>query len=46
LIFNRNDEIIALAQSKYNYQNIQKLKPKEIIAINLNDKGYYLRRNQ
>ena len=46
LVFNRNDEIIALAQSKYNYQNIQKLKPKEIVAINLNDKGYYLRRNQ
>ena len=46
LVFNRNDEIIALAQSKYNYQNIQKLKPKELIAINLNDKGYYLRRNQ
>jgi len=46
LIFNRNDEIIALAQSKYSYQNIQKLKPKEIIANNLNDKGYYLRRYQ
>ncbi len=46
LIFNKNDKVIALAQSKYNYQIIQKLKPKELIAINLNDKGYYLRRNQ
>lgn len=46
LIFNKNDEIIALARSKYDHQKIQQLKPKEIIAINLNDKGYYLRKNQ
>ncbi len=46
LIFNTNDEIIALARSKYDHQKIQQLKPKEIIAINLNDKGYYLRKNQ
>jgi len=46
VVLNKFDEVIAIAQSKHDHQNIQKLKPKEIIAINLNDKGYYLRRNQ
>ena len=46
LIFNKNEELIALVQSKYDLQKIQELKPKDIIAINLNDKGYYLRKNQ
>ena len=46
VVLNKFDEVIAIAQSKHDHQNIQQLKPKEIIAINLNDKGYYLRRNQ
>jgi len=46
VVLNKFDEVIAIAQSKHNHQNIQQLKPKELIAINLNDKGYYLRRNQ
>jgi len=46
VILNKFDDVIAIAQSKYDHQNIQKLNPKVIIAINLNDKGYYLRKNQ
>ncbi len=46
VVLNKVDEVIAIAQSKHDHQNIQQLKPKEIIAINLNDKGYYLRKNQ
>jgi len=46
VVLNKFDEVIAIAQSKHDHQNIQQLKPKDIIAINLNDKGYYLRRNQ
>ena len=46
VVLNKFDEVIAIAQSKHDHQNIQQLKPKEIIAINLSDKGYYLRRNQ
>ncbi len=46
VVLNKFDEVIAIAQSKQDHQNIQKLKPKELIAINLNDKGYYLRKNQ
>jgi len=46
VVLNKFDEVIAIAQSKQEHQNIQKLKPKELIAINLNDKGYYLRKNQ
>ncbi len=46
VVLNKFDEVIAIAQSKHDHQNIHQLKPKEIIAINLNDKGYYLRKNQ
>ena len=46
VVLNKFDEVIAIAQSKHDHQSIQQLKPKELIAINLNDKGYYLRRNQ
>ncbi|GAH52356.1 unnamed protein product, partial [marine sediment metagenome] len=31
---------------KFDYQDIQEVKPKEIIAINLIDKGMYLRVSQ
>lgn len=46
VVLNKFDEVIAIAQSKHDHQSIQQLKPNELIAINLNDKGYYLRRNQ
>lgn len=46
MIFNRNDEIIALAQSKFNYLDTKGAKLNDIIAINLTDKGYYLRVSQ
>ncbi|MFX1313839.1 MAG: hypothetical protein ACFFHD_14710 [Promethearchaeota archaeon] len=46
IVVNKFDEIIAIAQSKYHYPKIQKLRPKDIVAITLSDKGYYLRKNQ
>jgi len=46
LVFNNLDEIIGIALSHINAKNIQSLKPKDIIAINLSDKGFYLRKNQ
>ncbi|MFX0081921.1 MAG: hypothetical protein ACFE94_09230 [Candidatus Hodarchaeota archaeon] len=46
LIFNILNEIIAIAQSRVKNQNVQKLMQKEIIAMNLSDKGYYLRKKQ
>jgi len=45
-VFNKFDEIIAIAQSKCDHQKFQKLNAKDTIAITLNDKGYYLRKNQ
>lgn len=46
LVFNELKEIIAIAQSQVNYKNLQKIKPKDVIAINLRDKGLYLRKDQ
>ena len=46
LVFNNLDEIIGIALSHINAKNIQSLKPKDTIAINLSDKGFYLRKNQ
>jgi len=46
LIINKNDEILALALSKFDFQDIQEAKPKDVIAINLIDKGMYLRVSQ
>ena len=46
VVFNDSREIIAIAQSLVDTTNIQNLRPKDIVAINLCDKGYYLRRNQ
>jgi ribosome biogenesis protein Nip4 len=45
-IFNQLNEIIAFGRSKVNRDEINDLKPKEVIAINLIDKGKYLRRKQ
>lgn len=46
LVFNDRDEIIAIAQSHVNSKSILKMKPKDTIAINLSDKGLYLRKKQ
>ena len=46
LVFNEIDEIIAIAQSKVENINLQQLKSNDIVAINLNDKGLYLRKKQ
>lgn len=46
VIFNEVNEITALGRSLINKENIQILKPKDIVAINLTDKGLYLRKKQ
>jgi ribosome biogenesis protein Nip4 len=46
LIFNELNEILAIALSKTESKIVDKLRPKEIIALNLKDKGYYLRTPQ
>ncbi|MFX0000618.1 MAG: hypothetical protein ACFE9Q_03500 [Candidatus Hodarchaeota archaeon] len=46
LIFNQLDEIIALAKSNIDYTNLKNFKQNDIIAINLIDKGDYLRKSQ
>lgn len=46
LLFNSNKEFIAIAQARVNSEAIQNLPPKEIIALNIIDKGYYLRKEQ
>ena len=46
LIFNEKNEILAIAQSNTNQKSIHELPSKEIVAINLSDKGLYLRKKQ
>jgi len=46
LIFNNLNEILAIAQSKVSNKVLQNLKPNDIIATNLCDKGIYLRKKQ
>ncbi|MHA2037781.1 MAG: hypothetical protein ACW98X_15205 [Promethearchaeota archaeon] len=46
LVLNNRNEIIGISQSKYDHQIIPSLNPNDIIAINLSDKGNYLRKNQ
>ena len=46
LLFNSNKEFIAIAQARVDSESIQNLRPKEIIALNIIDKGYYLRKEQ
>ena len=46
LIFNVHDEMIAIARSRVNSTSFMNLKAKEIICINLSDKGFYLRIDQ
>ena len=45
-IFNQSIEMISLALSQVDYSISQELKPNDKIAINLVDKGYYLRKKQ
>ena len=46
LVINKYEEVLALVRSKFDYQDIQEVKLKDIIAINLIDKGIYLRVSQ
>ena len=46
LVFNLEKELIAIAKSQVNYPIYKNLNPNEMVAINLVDKGYYLRKRQ
>jgi ribosome biogenesis protein Nip4 len=46
IVFNGINEIIAIAQSLVENESFQKMRPDSIIALNLSDKGKYLRRKQ
>ncbi len=46
LIFNSSGELISIGLSQVDYFTFQNLKIDELIALNLVDKGYYLRKNQ
>ncbi|MHA1931275.1 MAG: hypothetical protein ACW96X_01980 [Promethearchaeota archaeon] len=46
LVLNTINEIIGISQSQYDSQSTNTLESKDTIAINLNDKGIYLRKPQ
>jgi len=46
LILNNFDEIIGLGISRVNNEILSNLKPSDVFAINIEDKGQYLRRRQ
>ncbi|GAH74587.1 unnamed protein product, partial [marine sediment metagenome] len=46
LILNNIDEIIGLGISRVNNEILLNLKPSDVFAINIKDKGEYLRRRQ
>ncbi|MHA1292844.1 MAG: hypothetical protein ACTSQJ_09280 [Promethearchaeota archaeon] len=46
LIFNQDKQLISIALSQVNYSTFKKLDNKALIALNLKDKGYYLRKKQ
>jgi len=46
VVFNQNQEIIAIAKSLIDYKSYQNLDSNKITALNLVDKGYYLRKKQ
>ena len=46
LVFNQNDELIAISISTVYYNIYKKLNPNDLVALNLIDKGYYLREKQ
>lgn len=46
-VFNKSNELISIARSQVDYSEYQEnLSPNDIFAINLVDKGYYLRKKQ
>lgn len=46
LILNEQNELLALGKSKIDEGSLSRLKSEDIIALNIIDKGYYLRKNQ
>lgn len=46
LVFNLDNELIALAKSQVDYLTYQNSNHNDIVALNLVDKGYYLRKKQ
>ncbi|MFX1260068.1 MAG: PUA domain-containing protein [Promethearchaeota archaeon] len=46
LIKNKENELIALGRAQLDYQSIKYLNSKEVVALNLIDKGTYLRTSQ
>ena len=46
LVLNDLNEIIGISQSQCDRQIIHTLNSEDIVAINLSDKGYYLRKKQ
>ena len=46
LLCNEKKELIGIAASRCAYLTYKKLNPEDLIAINLIDKGYYLRKSQ
>jgi len=46
LIFNKLNEILAIAYSEVENKILQQLKPNDVVATTLNDKGFYLRKKQ
>jgi len=46
LVLNDFDEIIGLGISRINNETLSNLKPSDVFAINIKDKGQYLRRKQ
>ncbi len=46
LVFNQLKELITIAFSRVNYSQINDMNPDSLIALNLVDKGYYLREKQ
>lgn len=46
LVVNELREVLALARSEIDFSNYKLLKQRDLVAINLTDKGYYLRRKQ
>ena len=46
LIFNTSNELLSIAQSQIDKEQYLNLKSYELVALNLIDKGYYLRIKQ
>ena len=46
LVLNESRKLIALARSEINYSNYNLLNQEDLVAKNLIDKGYYLRKKQ